>query len=1076
MDYNVGMYEPLYWSFDAYPSVVPRVRVRGVMALFLAGTILWALVWLLYRAWQVCQTPNDILVDKLGLDIPPSPEVTLEEISAREIHIAWKHPDFHHSVSKHIIQVNSAKVGETKRAETAVTIGNLIPGHIYHICVFAVSAANFQTASAVLHVRTKPLPLSQTQQDGNVEGPTIQASVPRSTVTLSAPSAPVMAREHSSGFSQSKRAGGAKKGSSATALVDLQTDDSHRASTSDDHSGTLERLAERLKSLQQEHENMDKLIAEEDEEHNGILKELEKQRDELKQRVKEKDEASGDLKKHVNKLESVNRTVQSEKSKRERLLQQKEAERKKRKDDIVRWQEQIAQINKDLARAKEEKEKIEQDAAKQANEVREKIASEQTIMKDIDDEIQEKGGRIKKLEDERQRLEGGDNEDGKELDRIDIEKARQWENRLNHLHTRYATLVNLHVQAQQQYQEAQERLKWLTEQRVNGTGPFAALQTLDLDMSQSSAMRRSRHRSSLTSNVSSPIAFPQVETAFSRSTTYNPSSNSPTFPPTTAFFNINNGMTLAGLADRGEALPTESDTSLPPMSPRADALLPSDLLGDEESSGLPESMVEQNVPGGEATAGPSLDQQPRSPSPVPSESMSSRFFASPHESLRDVDLAIPTSERMSPGDSPNVQTASRRLSGLFNFHRQRGKTMVDGPPLLGSLKPGQSRSFPRNYDDIDPITARRRRLTHATNWANPMSYFPRSSAAHVTADSSSDHTPSKRSTFANIFSAGKNSSTDVIKMDQGYNQFSPRHDPIDPSSILGPIRRSSLSPRPSSTFSFDKQLPHPSTEPFGWPSSDANKRGSLATFDWASPSTWSRAPSRRPSIQYGSSSHLPLGMSPGEPDFLQAPHDKHRPLQAPIGTRPSSSHRPGTPKLNPAAPTFKTLFKKSDKDKERSVYREFASRSEEFDFRPEDQSPPTSSRSKDSRPLSGGAESLESLDLVPSSSPSDTFGTKESFIQKITRKGSSSKFNLSWKDRGGIFSKKYESSQGDADEEDEAQLGKSMESVISNTPSADKSSIRSSRNFFSRKSKKDKQSIEASEKASENGDEEIVEE
>ena len=39
------MYEPLYLTFDAYPSVVPRVRVRGVMALFLAVTILWALIW-----------------------------------------------------------------------------------------------------------------------------------------------------------------------------------------------------------------------------------------------------------------------------------------------------------------------------------------------------------------------------------------------------------------------------------------------------------------------------------------------------------------------------------------------------------------------------------------------------------------------------------------------------------------------------------------------------------------------------------------------------------------------------------------------------------------------------------------------------------------------------------------------------------------------------------------------------------------------------------------------------------------------------------------------------------------------
>lgn len=57
----------------------------------------------------MCQTPNDILVDKLGLDIPPSPEVTLEEIAAREIRIAWKQPEFHNSIQKHIIQINSAK-------------------------------------------------------------------------------------------------------------------------------------------------------------------------------------------------------------------------------------------------------------------------------------------------------------------------------------------------------------------------------------------------------------------------------------------------------------------------------------------------------------------------------------------------------------------------------------------------------------------------------------------------------------------------------------------------------------------------------------------------------------------------------------------------------------------------------------------------------------------------------------------------------------------------------------------------------------------------------------------------------
>lgn len=330
-----------------------------------------------------------------------------------------------------------------------MAIGNLLPGHIYHICIFAISAANFQTASAVLHVRTKPLPLSQIRQDEGLGGPSIQASIPRSTATLATPSAPVMSRELSGGQLQGKRLPGGRKSFPVAISADpshVQMDDVQKCTANDDASETLEQLAERLKGLQHENENMDKQINEEEEEHNSSLKELEKQRDELKQRVKEKDEASGDLKKHVNKLESVNRTVQSERAKRERLLQQKEAERKKRQDDIVRWQEQISQMDKDITRAKEEKSRVEEEAAKQVNETRAKIANEQAEIKGIDDEIQDKGGRIKRLEEERKRLQGGDGEDGKELDYLDIERARQWEIKFNSLNVRYVTLSNLHAQ------------------------------------------------------------------------------------------------------------------------------------------------------------------------------------------------------------------------------------------------------------------------------------------------------------------------------------------------------------------------------------------------------------------------------------------------------------------------------------------------------------------------------------------------------------------------------------------------------------------------------------------------------
>ncbi|KAJ5292042.1 Fibronectin type III [Penicillium angulare] len=1074
---DAGMYEPFYYAFDAYPTVIPRVRVRGVMALFLAGSILWALIWLLYRAWQVCQTPNDVLVEKLGLDIPPPPEVTLEEITAREIRLAWKQPDFQNSIHKHIIQVNNVKVGESKRTETAVEILNLIPGNIYHICVLSVSAANFQTPSAILHVRTKSLPLSRAQQDTPTNGPTIRASVPRSTAGLPTPSAPVMAREHSAGQLPSKRPAAGRKLSPAAGMADFaqgNSEESHRGPSKNDRDGSLEELADRLKMLQQENENLEKQINEEDDEHAGLLKELEKQRDELKKRVKEKDEVSGDLKKHVSKLESVNRSVQGEKSKRMRLLQQKEAERKKRKNDIIRWQEKITRMTSDAAQAKEDKSRLKEEGETRAEEIRAKVAQEQSEMKTIDDEIQDKGGRIKKLEEERQGVSGGDTEDGNELDQIDNERARQWELKLGQLHARYATLVNLHAQAQQQYQEAQERLKWLTSQRPGSSGPFA-LPNLDLDLANSGTIRPRRHRSSLASNVSSPVNYPGIESNFPSGLNYQPSSNSPTFAQSSTFFNINNGMTIPGLADPPEIMRSDAEASFsnPQMSPRADALLPSDLLGDEESPEFPRPVGRARFSTMGSSNGP-LDNFGHGPaSPVSSGSRPGSIFASPLESHHRQDSGSQPGQ-LSAEEAP--KSASRRLSGIFGFHRPRGKTLADEPPMLGTLKAGQSQSFPRNVDELDPIGSRRRRLSYTGNWANAMSLFPRSNTTGVTTDSSSDHAPSRRAALSNIFSsskfgfggAGNRGNSDLST---GYNQFSPRHDPIDPSSLLGSVRRGSLSPRPSSTFSFDNQnqLPHPSTDNrhFGWPSADQmGHRNSPLGLDWTSPSTWSRAPSRRPSIQYGSSGHLPLGLT-GEPDFVENTYiDRHhRPLQAPIGTRPSSSHRPLTPKLNPAAPSFRGIFasKRSERDKDRDS-------DVPFDLHVDDGSPSEPRTSRDSRSLSHfTGESYESLERMPSGTSVDN-ASKESFIRKITRKGSSSKFS-SWKDRSGFFSKKGDSAPGDIDEDtaSEAQLAKSIDSTVSSAPS------RSSLGFFSRKARKSDKASETSERASETGDEEIQE-
>ncbi|KAJ5901748.1 hypothetical protein N7495_002276 [Penicillium taxi] len=968
-----------------------------------------------------------------------------------------------------------SSVGESKRAETAVEILNLIPGSIYHICVLSVSAANFQTPSAIIHVRTKSLPLSQSQQDASSSGPTIRASIPRSTAGLPAPSAQLMSREPSTGQIPGKRPSAGRKSSPATGATDYY--DEPLRGVPKNYSGRgLDQLAERLKFLQHENDNIEKQATEDDEEHIALLKDLEKQRNELKKRVKEKDEVSGDLKKHVSKLESVNRTVQSEKTKRMRLLQQKEAERKKRKTDIIRWQEKISRMNGDIEHVKDEKTRLEEEGQTREDEVRQKIAKEQTEMKSIDDEIQDKGRRIKKLEEERQGLQGSDIEDGKELDRIDNERARQWELKLTSLHTRYATLVNIHAQAQQQYQEAQERLKWLTTQRPGSSGPFS-LPALDLDMSNIATIRPRGHRSSLTSNVSSSINFPGVEPSFTGLNYNPPSTNSPTFPASTAFFNINNGMAFPGLSDPPEFMRSDVEAAFsnPQMSPRADALLPSDLLGDEESLEFPrpvtlplfDTMETSDIPFDGFGHGPV--------SPVSSGSRPGSIFASPLDNHER-----PNSESQVPlsatEDAP--KSASRRLSGIFGFHRPRGKTLADESPMLGTLKSGQSQSFPRHIDELDPIGSRQRRLSYTGNWAKPMSLFPRSNTGGPT-DTSSEQAPSRRTAFSNIFSPSKfgfgsgggRSNTDL---GSGYNQFSPRHDPIDPSSLLGPVRRGSISPRPSSTLSFDNQnhLPHPSTDNrhFGWPSTDQmGHRNSPLGVDWASPTTWSRAPSRRPSIQYGSSGNLPLGLT-GEPDFVEDLYERpHRPLQAPIGTRPSSSHRPMTPKLNPAAPSFMAIFSGKKPENEGNE------QDPDVLFDPYEHGSPSEHR--DTRSLSHfTSESYESLERMPSGASMDN-ASKESFIRKITRKGSSSKFS-SWKDRSGFFSKKGDSShsQGDIDEDtsSETHLGKSIDSTISSAPSADRST-RSSLGFFSRKSRKSDKASETSELASETGDEEILE-
>jgi hypothetical protein len=890
-----------------------------------------------------------------------------------------------------------------------------------------------------------------------------------------------------------------------------QGDESQRSSD-EEIAGTLAQLSDRFQKVQQDNELVESQILEEEEEFETALRELECQRDDLKQKVKERDEQSSELRKQVHKLESESRAKQNERAKKERQLQQKENQNKRRRGEISTWEEQISTMKKEMSFVEKQQAAIEERTASEMRNLRKKIEDEQREVRLLEEENKEKALQIKTLEDERTRLnEEEETEESREADRLDRERDLFWQERQHNLVNTYSNICNAHNQALKQFEIARERLALYENiRRANANSVYAPPPPLDLEaIRKGMRPRRTRQRGSLTSSISSPMSNnPAIDAYSNPSFHQQTTSASPTFSAPT-FFNLKNGMTLVTPGEEPVMTPEEADvlTGGAPMSPRADALLPSNLLGDEsaDDEAADETTLPGQPPATESRQMPFLSIRPSSligdvqgsPSPV---SSSSQSFSSPRESLTnalDPDRRSLQSGHISaeqPDVAENPQSASRKLTTLFSFSRQRGKTLADGPPPLGSLKQGESQSFPRNFDSVDALAAQRRRRGYSGNWAFPMTnLLPRASVG-ATGGKSSDpaRLATSRGRFPNPFSGlGKSSASTPA-----YDPFATRSDSFD-ASIGGGLRGDALSSRPSSMYSFDN-LPRPSTESqfHAWALHDrSNLRGSPLAPDWSVSQTWSRSQSRQPSVQYGSTSNLSLGGRIDE-DFLEPSRETQRPLQAPIGTRPTSSQRPLTPKLNPAAPSFTTQFfaRRADKNKEKAKLK--AGEKGTPELGPEDASPPDSHQSRDTQSLATNgstAESRDSLERTASGQsggiPVETTPSKENFIQKlITRKSSSGKFG-SYK---GPFSfKKGEpSTPGELEEDGTAgdpQGAKNAEGTAT-TPMADKeerpkgSKSSLSWSFMGRKRKGPKEDLaasevsESSERASETGDDDIAQE
>jgi len=328
-------------------------------------------------------------------------------------------------------------------------------------------------------------------------------------------------------------------------------------------------------------------------------------------------------------------------------------------------------------------------------------------------------------------------------------------------------------------------------------------------------------------------------------------------------FNIANGAGPLSSSD------FERFTGGAPTSPTAESLLPSSLFNNNDD--IPATPFDEQY--GNELFGPMAT------SPASSTSMSTSHLSSPRTSFPQFPYYQDEPEKMDRsnsissinnslrginmnGTNDEMISGTKRFANIFSFNRPRGKTTLshDLPPL-GSLKGNQSQSYPRNDGpELDPIGTRRRSGSQGSTWMRSANlHFP------GLGNSAMKHTSTLSLTKPGL------------------------HDENDPMDAPG-FYDEPTSPRPASIASFDKALPKPSSDfrPFGWPTGRGMHASPLAA-------NWAEIPNVN-----NASSLVSLPPSP----HTSPPHIPTSRLAKVF----SSSSRPVTPKLNPAAPDFEARF------------------------------------------------------------------------------------------------------------------------------------------------------------------------
>ena len=518
----------------------------------------------------------------------------------------------------------------------------------------------------------------------------------------------------------------------------------------------------------------------------------------------------------------------------------------------------------------------------------------------------------------------------------------------------------------------------------------------------------------------------------------------------------------------------DSLTAGAPMSPTANSLLPKDLLGDDDFQNSPTGMgdFQANDPLG-VQPPPSDYQNSQDPqSPASAHSASPSVLSSPRGSFANVASYAGDADRRSLGStgSPYTQSltattgtgADSRRQGFFHWGRQRPKSSLSDLPQLGSLKSSQSQSFPSNDQDSDEQSSAR--------WKSGVWSSPTANLLSRGASTGIDNDSIPRRTRRFLFGQ----KLDPLEaMDSLDRSASPR--PASTYSHENSLPRPSSDSQPFGWGAQDtlRQRNSPLGSTWGSVHGNVSRNASRRqSVQHGSTSNLSLGSLQVDPDDFGQSGFAPPKPPPPAPigtERFKISREKEKKEREKDKLKPMKQ-------LNPAAPTFKTLLfskktpkpeaddseastsktksKSKNKDKDKpvpsSATKESMDASKPLPSHPQtplasrpsdaDLTTTTTSSShslshssprmsRDGRSISTAGDDYDPLStsrnsLEPSTSAaaysdsnapassSTPSSTKESLMQRITRKSSSSKFSTAWKERSGIFARDKKGREG----------------------------------------------------------------